>query len=1362
MSAKPFLFLSYCQADADFALRLAADLKNQGVRVFADRLNVHPRENRTEITAQAFDHSAGLLPILSPDSLDDSTCSKRVASAREQNQPIIPLLLRPFPSDSTTAQQFDPHIDFTAADDYLKQRAQLLYTLRETMPECFNPVPSQSMRYLTTLLADLERDNLQALNGPGQQAKFWLDPDTWFLGQPFALLPPQETINALIPPAETLVTDIWALVENHRRILLVGTPGSGKSTILRQLALHAAWHCLAAPEAARIPLFINAANWPDGADAATFIRSHWPLDSDPINLLESGKAILFLDDVGSTPNGFDEAAQFQGWLNHRTANNANAADNMAIIATCSQTAYAQGLPLRLPAARMAPPARKWVSGLLETALGPEASPCALDRVIWNRHGTTHLPPGLQQYLTHPYLLPLLGRVCKEDGADALADYSVGKLVDRLTVELWEMRAPEATVAYEVLEKGLTALAVAAIRDKMPVYMPRDYAVDHLGKAALLAPVNSTGFLIVDDTTVRFAHYLLLLHFAARGLAGKSLANVLAPPHFNEAEQRIPRAIDPIIVMLAGLSDTPLSTVKAVAAIDPFLAMTCAYGGLALSTDDIYELARELLNSEYVKNQQGRVSAVELLPANAHQTGIPLLLDTMRNGSWAARRAATQTLLRFDFTPLPNLQDTLAAIVNEPNTSIRWIRQLGEGALPSLLRMLGSNERTLRVGAIRALGQLGDSAANPALVEALLDDDPTIQAETRNALQTIHDNSIYRPLADLVLTTSGASQAAIRETLIGFGSDALHRLLDLAEHDPDAQTRTRMISVLEIVDEPYIQARLAQLEANPSPDTPESQGRRTEKTMIKRLIANLDRGLFRGGTRTAVSDDVAGANEGLRPHSTEESEAQPLSGQSAQQARKRLEGIVERKPAAPALAETVAEAVVAKAPDDWTTRRDKVLDMGKKPAQVAIPSLASALKDPDSLVRVAAVQTLSIFSTEDQAMQALYTALGDDESLVCDTAADVLRAVGRPAIPYLTKALSSNNVNMRGVAVEKLGEIGDPSVIDPLADCLYDEEKPWLSEKRVCDLAAEALDTIGTRESLHIVLRWKAERAPDPKTAAYYHQASVEVLNDPEELEQQDTDDQLQNILNNLESADWAVRTAAGKELRTYAQHLKNTDREAPEFTSVSRQIVSATRDDDWTIRWAAAEALGWIANPATTPALVELLEDEHWIVRMAAVRSLVEIEDASVVPYITDLLEDPKDNVREAAAVAIGELGGGTTLAITRLGAALGDDQSFVQMAAIQSLGKLQDTTNLKALMDALINGEVTIRFAAAEALAAISAPESVPALIEALGDDSGPYYEEKQVRHIAAAALFKIDTPEAKAALDALRQHRRQAAPAN
>src|SRR5690606_36720004 len=53
-------------------------------------------------------------------------------------------------------------------------------------------------------------------------------------------------------------------------------------------------------------------------------------------------------------------------------------------------------------------------------------------------------------------------------------------------------------------------------------------------------------------------------------------------------------------------------------------------------------------------------------------------------------------------------------------------------------------------------------------------------------------------------------------------------------------------------------------------------------------------------------------------------------------------------------------------------------------------------------------------------------------------------------------------------------------VPDLIECLADESKPWLQDVRICDMAVEALQAIGTRNALQAISDWRiANGIPEP-------------------------------------------------------------------------------------------------------------------------------------------------------------------------------------------------------------------------------------------------------------------------------------------
>ncbi len=91
-------------------------------------------------------------------------------------------------------------------------------------------------------------------------------------------------------------------------------------------------------------------------------------------------------------------------------------------------------------------------------------------------------------------------------------------------------------------------------------------------------------------------------------------------------------------------------------------------------------------------------------------------------------------------------------------------------------------------------------------------------------------------------------------------------------------------------------------------------------------------------------------------------------------------------------------------------------------------------------------------------------------------------MGSEAVPGLLSALADWDGSVRRGAAWALGEIGDGRAVAGLAELLNDPSGGLFGEGgRVCDIAAEALERIGTAEAVDVVRAWREAgeiRPPD--------------------------------------------------------------------------------------------------------------------------------------------------------------------------------------------------------------------------------------------------------------------------------------------
>jgi HEAT repeat protein len=173
-----------------------------------------------------------------------------------------------------------------------------------------------------------------------------------------------------------------------------------------------------------------------------------------------------------------------------------------------------------------------------------------------------------------------------------------------------------------------------------------------------------------------------------------------------------------------------------------------------------------------------------------------------------------------------------------------------------------------------------------------------------------------------------------------------------------------------------------------------------------------------------------------------------------------------------------------------------------------------------------------------------------------------------------------------------------------------------------------------------------------------------------------------------------------------------------------------------------------------------VLEDEHWSVRSAAAGALGRIRSAKATPALLARLEDEDDTVRRAAAGALGELGDpraaarlvqalasaalqATALeALRRLGAAALPELERAYLSADSELrrllvhiaGRLEDPRARRLLLSALADDSALVRADAVHALGDGGFREALRALMDLKASDPAA-----EVRQAAAAAITKL-----------------------
>ena len=131
MSHEHYTFISYSRSDAEFALRLASDLRSAGQAIWLDQLDIAPGARWDREVEQALKGCGRLLLILSPASAQSENVQDEIGYALQQHKLIIPVLHQP--CDIPLRLLRLQYIDFTK--DYGRGLQRLLPVMKGTDEE---------------------------------------------------------------------------------------------------------------------------------------------------------------------------------------------------------------------------------------------------------------------------------------------------------------------------------------------------------------------------------------------------------------------------------------------------------------------------------------------------------------------------------------------------------------------------------------------------------------------------------------------------------------------------------------------------------------------------------------------------------------------------------------------------------------------------------------------------------------------------------------------------------------------------------------------------------------------------------------------------------------------------------------------------------------------------------------------------------------------------------------------------------------------------------------------------------------------------------------------------------------------------
>ena len=1149
------------------------------------------------------------------------------------------------------------------------------------------------------------------------------------------------------------------MVQELPAFVLLGEPGAGKTSVLHRLVLKAA-HEYQDLENAPVPLLVDLVAWDERLDFQEFVRQQWPLTSDAIALIESGGIILCLDSLNEIQGARnDKIQQIRRWLDSRTP-------PQRLIVTCRSADYGPEVDLGLPIVQIGKMDRQHIEQFVTYYLGEEIAPILISQIVPARSWDEQHKHYLYQIARNPFFLSAMILAHKSSPYGDVPE-TLGMLMHRAVIEMWERESSKHQgnpVTFEELVTALSDFAYILTEHELGPYVPYAYALEYIGSQLLLDSALTMNFVEICAGHVRFAYEPLKDYFAALALARVDLSDKLTPPEITRSGEYVPARWDNAFLMLSSQVHDPDTFLLDMARINPFLALECIASGVNISAQLVEPILGELIQVANISQQDARVATAAILARISTDLALPVLLEAMRVGRWHVRQAAALALWEIEIPTLEGLSGILEELEDDIQDATNTaVRHLGANALPTLLKLLHDESWKTRRSAAWALGYIKDRAAVPGLVHTLFDDDNLVSAEAARTLGKIKDAAAVPRLLETLRHSNWRVRKAAARALGAIGTPALHFLVAVL-HDKEEDVRRLAVHALKTIEDPKVAPALLDASHDACAEVRgaavDAMQGREDGNVAKRLVECLTDTEIARWNRQRICDMAASIliqmntsqilaaieqwhQEQPVVYSDEAQDMQSRSRTSKNIAKQRLKNLTRPvdngSSSAPVDRDEGDMPLEAVFDGDWETRRDAVRALvSSESSAVAILLLMRALEDPHIEVRLAAVDGLAAIQ-EDAALNALLRGLKDGEQAVIDKITQHAQRIGAgKAVPALLMLLDHQEPVLRARSAGLLGDFKANQSVSALNKRLEDTAQPEQLDQRVCDYAAEALQAIGSDESLAALKSWKAPKKPPRRTQP--RRKRLRPRRQRKEI--------LGELLESLQQADWGQRENAAKALREYARTLHGV-----RDPHIVKQLENALKDENWIVRWAAAEALSWIGDPDAVPALITQMTDKNWTVRVAAIRALLEIGDRSATEPVLAALDDQHNAVREAAAEALGALGGWKSIrALTK---ALNDDEHLVRLAAAQSLGRIGSKGTIRPLLKALNDVHPHVRWAAAGVFSQVKAEEAIPLLIEKLDDNTGPYWEDLKVCDLAAEALVQMSTPEATRAVESWRaQH--------
>ena len=578
--------------------------------------------------------------------------------------------------------------------------------------------------------------------------------------------------------------------------------------------------------------------------------------------------------------------------------------------------------------------------------------------------------------------------------------------------------------------------------------------------------------------------------------------------------------------------------------------------------------------------------VKLLGITESEKAIPELSKYLDDDHYSVRSSVADALGKIGTEATI---DPLIKLLDDDHSSVRRIAasallEIGtEATIKPLIKLLDDHDYWMRRSAAEALGKIGTEATIDPLIKLLDDPHYSVRMSVAKSLKKIGTEATIEPLIKLLDDHDSVVRRIAAEALGKIGTEAtIYPLIKLLDHDEHSVrmsvakslekigTKAKIDTLIKLLDSQDSNVRILVAKALGEIGT-----EATIEPLIK-LLDDEDYWVRKSAAKALAKNDKKTAiNPLLKLLDDPNLYVRAMAADAL--------GKIEQKAAIKTLKKCLND-------NHYLVRRRAAKTLGEIGTEATIDPLIKLLDDEDYWVRKITAEALGKIGTE-ATIDPLIKLLNDDNSDVRRSAAYAMGKIGtKVAIYPLIKLLNDHDSVVRRIAAKAMEKIGTEATIDPFIKLL-----DYLKSD-VCISAAEALGKIEIEAAIDPLIKLLDDLKSDVRSIA------------AEALGKIATEATIYPLIKCLDDDDYFVRKSAADALGKIGTEV------------AIYPLIKLLDDPKSDVRIIAADSLGKIGTEVAINPLIKLLDDDHYDVRIRAVDALGKIGTEATIPKLINLL----------------------------------------------------------------------------------------------------------------------------------------------